>query len=128
MVGFGVSSLAFLQCFRAARGLIDADREAHGEPRPTLAVMDGDDAILEVKIKHANLSGYAEREARNMWATFESVTGTKPLNECTRDDGKSTAVRNSSLTTLSQNLAPSACSIRSPKTSFSPSGLNASAT
>jgi hypothetical protein len=33
-----------------------------------------------------------------------------------------------SLTTLSQNLAPSVCSIHGPSTSFSPSALSASAT
>jgi integrase len=47
----------------------------------------GDDAILETYLKHANVTGYYEREARAVWALFRSLCD-KPLKDTTRDDGR----------------------------------------
>jgi hypothetical protein len=47
----------------------------------------GDDAILETYLKHANITGYFEREARAVWALFKSLCD-KPLKECDRNDGR----------------------------------------
>lgn len=57
------------------------------EDRPTPAVKNGDDALLETYIAHKGISGYREREARDMWYIFKTVVG-KPLRQCTRDDGR----------------------------------------
>jgi integrase len=57
-------------------------------PRPTLPTKNGDDAILETYLQHANVTGYFEREARNVWALFKTLTNGKPLKDCTRDDGR----------------------------------------
>jgi integrase len=56
--------------------------------RPAVATKGADDQILETYIKHAGLTGYYEREARNVWATFKSLTNGKPLKDCDRDDGR----------------------------------------
>jgi integrase len=48
----------------------------------------GDDAILDTYLKHANITGYAEREARDVWALFKRLTDNKPLKNCDRDDGR----------------------------------------
>ena len=55
--------------------------------RPTLATKSADDAILETYLKHANVTGYYEREARTVWELFKSLCD-KPLKEATRDDGR----------------------------------------
>ena len=48
----------------------------------------GDDGIFDTYLKHANLTGYFEREARSVWALFKQLTSNKPLKECDRDDGR----------------------------------------
>ena len=58
-------------------------RPASAPPR-----RNGDDAILETYIKHAGLSGYVEKEARDVWALFKQLTAGKPLKDCDRDDGR----------------------------------------
>jgi len=58
------------------------------EDRPTLATKTGDDAILETYLKHANVTGYFEREARDMWALYKTLTGNKPLKDADREDGR----------------------------------------
>jgi len=55
--------------------------------RPTPAVKNGDDALLETYLAHKGITGYREREARDMWHIFKTVVG-KPLRDCTRDDGR----------------------------------------
>lgn len=55
--------------------------------RPTLTTKSADDAILETYLKHANVTGYYEREARTVWELFKSLCD-KPLKEATRDDGR----------------------------------------
>jgi integrase len=55
--------------------------------RPTPAVKNGDDALLETYIKHNGITGYREREARTMWHIFKTEVN-KPLAKCTREDGR----------------------------------------
>jgi integrase len=62
--------------------------EAIYGPRPTRPTKDGDDAILETYLKHANITGYFEREARAAWELYKALVGDRPLNDATRDDGR----------------------------------------
>ncbi len=55
--------------------------------RPIVPVKNADDAILETYLKQANVTGYYEREARDVWALFRSLCD-KPLKDATRDDGR----------------------------------------
>ena len=59
-----------------------------GAARPVLQTKTADDAILETYIKHRNLSGYIEREAREVWMLFKTLTNNKPLKNCDRNDGR----------------------------------------
>lgn len=73
------------------RSLIDAYRTVDfGDSvgRPKLAKKTSDDAIIETYIKHANLTGRIEQEARDVWALFKTLTDNKALKECDRDDGR----------------------------------------
>ncbi len=71
-----------------AEAVIEADfGEGRGE-RPTVAAKSADDAILETYLKHANITGYYEREARNVWALYKQLTDSKPLKDADRDDGR----------------------------------------
>jgi integrase len=56
--------------------------------RPTLPIKNGDDALLETYLKHANITGHFEREARNVWALYRTLTNSKPLKDADRDDGR----------------------------------------
>ena len=56
--------------------------------RPALLAKSGDDAILETYLKHANITGHFEREARNVWALYKTLTDSKPLKDADRDDGR----------------------------------------
>jgi Phage integrase SAM-like domain len=56
--------------------------------RPAVAVKNSDDVIFETYIKHADVTGYYEREARSMWALYRTLTDSKPLADATRDDGR----------------------------------------
>jgi integrase len=56
--------------------------------RPKLAVKNGDDALLETYLKHADLAHYSEREARDTWSLYKSLTDSKVLKDATRDDGR----------------------------------------
>ena len=47
-----------------------------------------EDGIIETYLKHANVSGYNEREARSTWQLYKQLTDAKPLKEATRDDGR----------------------------------------
>ena len=55
--------------------------------RGAVPIKNGDDAILETYLKHANISGYFEREARTVWGLFRSLCD-KPLKDADRDDGR----------------------------------------
>ncbi len=56
--------------------------------RPAVATKNDDDALFEAYLKHKNVSGYGEREARHLWSLFKTLTDGKPLRDCTRDDGR----------------------------------------
>lgn len=56
--------------------------------RGTVPTKNGDDAILETYLKHANVTGYYEREARAVWALYKTLTDSKPLKDSDRDDGR----------------------------------------
>jgi integrase len=71
----------------SARAVVKFVRSLDREPRPTVAVKNGDDAIFETYLQHANITGYYEREARATWALFKSMCD-KPLKDATRDDGR----------------------------------------
>jgi integrase len=71
------------RAIRAARSL----DEAHAV-RPKPPVKTGDDALLETYLKHANVTGHFEREARATWALFRRLTDGKALKDCDRDDGR----------------------------------------
>jgi integrase len=55
--------------------------------RPTPAVKNADDALLETYLKHNSIEGLRERQARDIWHIFKTVVN-KPLKQCTRDDGR----------------------------------------
>jgi integrase len=71
----------------SARAVVQFVNSLNNEPRPTVAVKNSDDAILETYIRHANITGYYEREARATWALFKSLCD-KPLKDADRDDGR----------------------------------------
>ena len=64
------------------------DIEVTDDARPALQVKTDDDKVLETYIKHRKLSGYIEREARDVWMLFKTLTNNKPLKNCDRDDGR----------------------------------------
>jgi integrase len=47
-----------------------------------------DDALIETYLKHKNITGYYEREARAVWALYKQLTDSKPLKDASRDDGR----------------------------------------
>ena len=49
-------------------------------------------AIIETYLKHANITGQYEREARNVWALYKTLTDSKPLKDADRDDGRKLVV------------------------------------
>jgi integrase len=55
--------------------------------RPPRPVKDGDDGLLETYLKHANVTGYYEKEARDVWALYKALVSA-PLKDATRDDGR----------------------------------------
>jgi integrase len=55
--------------------------------RPTVLTKTADDALLETYLTQKCITGYREREARDMWHIFKTVVG-KPLRECDRNDGR----------------------------------------
>jgi integrase len=63
------------------------ERWANQRPRPAAPTKDGDDALLETYLRHANITGYFEREARAVWELYKALVG-KPLKEADRDDGR----------------------------------------
>ena len=47
-----------------------------------------DDALIETYLKHKNVTGYYERDARAVWALYKQLTNAKPLKDASRDDGR----------------------------------------
>ena len=45
-----------------------------------------DDALIETYLKHKDVTGYYEREARAVWALYKQLTNGKPLKDASRDD------------------------------------------
>jgi len=62
--------------------MIEVTEVAQAKPKTA------DDAILDTYIAHRTITGYNEREARNVWAIFKGLTDNKPLKNCSRDDGR----------------------------------------
>jgi integrase len=60
---------------------------AHDE-RPAVPKKNGDDELLETYLKHANITGQYEREARSVWALYKQLTDSKPLKDADRNDGR----------------------------------------
>jgi integrase len=56
--------------------------------RPAVAAKSADDAILETYLKHADITGHYEREARATWSLYKTLTDSKPLKDASRDDGR----------------------------------------
>jgi integrase len=51
-------------------------------------VISPDDALIETYLKHKNITGYFEREARAVWALYKQLTNGMPLKDASRDDGR----------------------------------------
>ena len=68
--------------------ILEADFGDGPAKRPTVPTKTGDDALLETYLKHANITGHFEREARNVWALYKTLTNSKPLKDADRDDGR----------------------------------------
>ena len=66
--------------------------EAFTGVRPKPPVKDADDTIIETYLKHANITGQYEREARNVWALYKTLTDSKLLKDADRDDGRKLVV------------------------------------
>jgi integrase len=86
IVGEGTPTATLAELRRTYKGAVVINLDAM--ERPTVATKTGDDAILETYIKHAGVVGDKEREARDMWALFKSLTKGKALKDCDRDDGR----------------------------------------
>jgi integrase len=56
--------------------------------RRPVAAKNGDDAIIETYLKHADITGHYEREARATWSLYKTLTDSKPLKDASRDDGR----------------------------------------
>ena len=64
--------------------MIGFTEEARARAKPKT----DDDKVLETYIEHRKITGYIEREARDVWALFKTLTDGKPLKDCDRDDGR----------------------------------------
>jgi integrase len=71
-----------------AEAYLGADFGDGPAKRPTVPTKNGDDSLLETYLKHANVAGHFEREARNVWALYKTLTDSKPLKDADRDDGR----------------------------------------
>jgi len=61
---------------------------ANAFDRPKVATKNGDDALFETYVQDKKLTGYSEKEARDVWSLFKTMTEGKALKDCTRDDGR----------------------------------------
>jgi integrase len=73
----------------SARAVVRFVNSMKQQPRRAIP-RNGDDAIFETYLKHANVTGFYEREARAAWELFKSLCD-KPLKDATRDDGRKVA-------------------------------------
>jgi hypothetical protein len=74
--------------FRGPNGAGLAFAIAKQGERPALAVKNSDDALFETYLKHANVSGYYESEARTVGALYKTLTDNKAVKDAPRDDGR----------------------------------------
>jgi integrase len=61
---------------------------ARNEKKRQRMATNPDDALIETYLKHKNVTGYYEREARAVWALYKQLTDGKPLKDASRDDGR----------------------------------------
>jgi integrase len=73
---------------RPSSSAIKAFKQRFGIGDSTKRPANADDAMLETYLRHANVTGYYEREARDVWALYKRLTDDKPLKDATRDDGR----------------------------------------
>jgi integrase len=83
----GVTALRLVGAPQSAKSEFDMFDAGYDE-RPIVPKKNGDDALIETYLKHRNIIGYYEREARDVWALFKRLTDNKPLKDCNRDDGR----------------------------------------
>jgi integrase len=87
--GWTLSSAPRMGIFAPVGNMVAFEPDESAEPRPVVAVKNGDDAVLETYIKHAGVVGAFEREARSVWALWRQLTGGKLLlKDASRDDGR----------------------------------------
>jgi integrase len=67
---------------------VDERMIAFTEEAKAAAVPSGDDKLLDTYIEHRKITGYNEREAREVWALFKRLTDNKRLRNCDRNDGR----------------------------------------
>jgi integrase len=89
-LAFQLVSRSPLTVHSLAEAFIEADFGTGRGERRGAAAKSADDAILETYLKHANVTGYYEREARATWALYQKLVG-KPLKDADRDDGRKLA-------------------------------------
>jgi integrase len=56
--------------------------------RPTVAIKNGDDALIETYLKERNITGPQEKQARDTWALFRELCPGIKLKDATRDHGR----------------------------------------
>jgi integrase len=61
---------------------------ARREAQRQRTTLNPDDALIETYLKHKNITGYFEREARAVWALYKQLSNSKPLKDASRDDGR----------------------------------------
>jgi integrase len=72
-------------------GIPYAPTQVTDKARPSLAAKTDDDAIIETYLKANAITGHFEREARNVWALYKTLTASKRLKDATREDGRKLA-------------------------------------
>jgi integrase len=86
----GVTVRRIVGAPQSAKSEFEMFDAAHDE-RPAVPKKNGDDELLETYLKNAKrgpVTGYFEREARNVWALYKQLTDSKPLKDADRRDGR----------------------------------------
>jgi integrase len=79
--------LAFAQPFPSLREQQGIFRRQDAARRTDRAA-NADDALIETYLKHKNITGYFESEARAVWALFKQLNPGLALKDATRDNGR----------------------------------------
>jgi integrase len=79
--------LVFAEPFPSPREQQEIFRRQDQQRRQRVAA-NADDAVIETYLKHKNITGYFEREARAVWDLYKRLTDGKSLKDATRDDGR----------------------------------------